>query len=358
MHALRLQHLAPALALALVLPGCQCDDPTFGRTLPPGARIDTFGQAEVSTLDLLWVIDNSSSMIQEQQNLHDNLVSFFTFLDEGEVDYRIGVTTTDALNNAGRLVGTPSIITPVSSDPLRAFQGNLLVGTSGRAQEQGLAAAELALDGRNQGFLRPEAWLFVIFVSDEDDHSFGEIRYFWRIFEQAKGVGNEEKVTLSAIIGPPTDLETGAGGGCASEAGAAAPGDRYAALAEATGGLHGAICDASFATTLEALGALAVGLKRKFFLSETPDPESIEVTVVYPCEGRPAQVGSCEAVEDRCGDPNPALREWRCVPPKGRPEGWVYETETNAIFFVGDSVPGVKSRVEVLYKEPEKVITQ
>ena len=126
------------------------------------------------------------------------------------------------------------------------------------------AAAELALGTQNPGFVRDDAFLFVIFVSDENDSSFGELRYYWRVFEQLKGIGNEDTVSLSAIIGPPNDLTTGEGGGCDSDAGMASAGDRYAMLAEETGGIWGSICDASFADTLDALGSAAVGLKRKF----------------------------------------------------------------------------------------------
>ncbi|RMG18389.1 MAG: VWA domain-containing protein [Deltaproteobacteria bacterium] len=345
-------------ALLAAGPGCSCDDTGLGRTLPPGARIDTFQQAEVSRLDILWVVDNSRSMIEEQQNLAENLLSFFRYLDQGDVDYQIAVTTTDAVNDAGRFVGRPEVLTPLTPNVLDAFRGNIQVGIEGRAQEQGLEAALLALSERNPSFLRDEAYLFVIFVSDEDDSSFGELRYFWRVFEQLKGIGNEEKVSLSAIVGPPSDPETGEEGGCSSENGQAAPGDRYVELALATGGLWGSICDASFATTLEALGAKAVGLKRKFVLSTEADPESIEVSVVYPCEGRPEEIGRCETVEDTCSDPDPKARAYRCIPPKGRPNGWEYEAETNAIFFWGDSVPGLKAIIEVVYKKRPKELKQ
>ena len=354
----RLWGVGLCLLATSVLSACSCDDTGLGRTLPPGARIDTFAQAEVSRLDILWVVDNSRSMIEEQQNLSDNLLSFFRYLDDGDVDYQIAVTTTDAVNDAGRFVGSPPVLTPLTQDVLAAFRGNIQVGIEGRAQEQGLEAALLALKEQNPDFLRDEAFLFVIFVSDEDDSSFGELRYYWRVFEQLKGIGNEEKVALSAIVGPPSDPETGAEGGCTSENGDAAPGDRYVALAEETGGLWGSICDASFAETLEALGAKAVGLKRKFVLSTEADPDTIEVSVVYPCEGRPEEIGRCEEVQDTCSDPNPEKRAYRCIPPKGRPNGWEYEAETNSIFFWGDSVPGLKAVIEVVYKKPEKELTQ
>lgn len=60
-------------------------------------------------LDFLWVIDNSSSMCQEQAALAASFTDFqyrlSTYLN---IDIRLAVTTTDALNNAGKFVNTPA----------------------------------------------------------------------------------------------------------------------------------------------------------------------------------------------------------------------------------------------------------
>lgn len=343
--------LAAAAAVVALFPACSCQDPALGRTLPAGAVIETFPQAEVSRLDILWVVDDSRSMIEEQQNLSDNLLSFFRFLDEGDVDYQIAVTTTDAVTGDGRFVGSPQVLTPATSNVLADFRQNIQVGVGGSAMEEGLAAALDAFE-RNPDFLRDDAYLFIIFVSDEDDRSFGDLRYYWRRFEQLKGIGNEKKVSLSAIVGPPSNPEEGVAGGCESENGRAVAGDRYATLALETGGLWGSICDPSFAATLEALGAQAVGLKRKFALAQTPDPATLEVRVHYPCEGRPEHLGVCAETQDTCSDPDPARRDWICIPPQGEPDGWIYESETNSVYFPGDGVPGLKAIVEVVYEKP------
>jgi hypothetical protein len=46
-------------------------------------------------LDMLWVVDNSGSMCQEQKTLRDNFNLFISKLDETNLDFHIGVTTTD-----------------------------------------------------------------------------------------------------------------------------------------------------------------------------------------------------------------------------------------------------------------------
>jgi hypothetical protein len=334
-----------ALALAV---GCECD-PGLTRTLPPGARIDTFRQADRSVVDVLWVIDNSPTMADVQDNLANNLVSFFRYIDESDVDYQIAVTTTDIRRHGGQFVGSPPILTPSTPNVLSAFRGNVHVGTEGSAKEEGLTAAELIFE-HNPGFLRDDAYVFIVWVSDQDDRSFGEIRYYWRYFSGLQGIGNEGMVSLAAIVGPDEEIEPGSPfRGCISEFGTAQAGDRYIELVEKNGGQWGSICEESFAETLEAMGATAVGLMRKFQLSEVPDLEQIDVYVHYPCEGRPEELGLCDEIHDHCDASAPEDRTWLCVPPRGGADGWVYETETQSIFFQGASVPGMKAFIEVIY---------
>lgn len=46
-------------------------------------------------LDMLWVVDNSGSMCQEQKILRDNFNTFIEQLESTNLDFHIGVTTTD-----------------------------------------------------------------------------------------------------------------------------------------------------------------------------------------------------------------------------------------------------------------------
>ena len=82
----------------------------------------------------------------------------------------------DASNStAGHLVGDPPWLTP--DDPfVSSFNERVAVGTSGSDKERGLQAAFEAVAGQpargvNDGFLRDEATLALIFVSDENDCS-------------------------------------------------------------------------------------------------------------------------------------------------------------------------------------------
>lgn len=206
------------LAALASLSGCACD------TVPADAVEDCAASQvlpdSVAT-DVLFVIDDSGSMSQEQANLRDNLGVFIDALIASPVqnDFRIGVTSTsvetfgatatsgqayaggpsvgvpypdgalvavaqDAGGNglAGDLVhdaasgwGGTRILDKTSATLARDFKANVQLGTSGSGKEQPFRAARLALSDRlldaNAGFLRPGARLAVIFVTDEDDCS-------------------------------------------------------------------------------------------------------------------------------------------------------------------------------------------
>jgi hypothetical protein len=157
-------------------------------------------------------------------------------------------------------------------------------------------------------------------------------------------VGNDGTVTTAAIIGDyPAN-------GCG-----ATPGERYLRLTELTGGELGSICDAEFASTLRKLATNAVGLKRKFALGLAPNIETIEVRVVYPCNVPSSSLSGCATVDSAaCEGQPPESYNLICKPPQGGTDGWTYEAENKAIFFAGESVPGVNSHLEIQYYEEGK----
>jgi hypothetical protein len=361
---------AAAALLALLVAACR--DDRLVPALPPGVRVDTYAQRSASKVDVLWVVDNSGSMAPRQENLARNFQAFITLFRQGSIDFRLAVTTTDIFTRPGELVGSPAVLRPDTPDLELAFERNVRVGTSGSAYEAGLEAARLALERQAEEgapsrdalivceagcetdacredcavrypvpFLRPGAFVYLVFVTDEEDRSPYEVRAYWRAFEQAQGIGNDGTVVASAIIG---DVPSN---GCG-----ATPGQRYQELALLTGGEVGSICAAEFASTLRALSTSAVGLRRTFVLSHVPDPETLTVAVRYPCGVAAEAVAACEEV-DRTGcqgQPAEAL-EVVCTPRQGGAEGWRYEPERQTLFFAGNSVPGLGSRLEVRYFE-------
>src|SRR5437879_5070424 len=98
------------------LPGVQRGStdggPIFGGAAP--YQVDTFTQPKVSKVDILWIIDDSNSMSPKQQRVKDNFVSFMNFLSAQQIDYHLGVVTTDTFDpkRSGRLVNTAGLSKP------------------------------------------------------------------------------------------------------------------------------------------------------------------------------------------------------------------------------------------------------
>lgn len=152
-------------------------------------------------MDIVFVVDDSGSMSEEQSNLATNFPMFATVLqnyvnDEGlHVDFRIAVTTTGKnftttftgfplppmvehgpdgvfLNNCGVAQRWLDGTTPNLSTTL-GCRAN--VGTGGSSYEMPLLMTKHALGehggAENAGFIRPDALLGVVMLTDEDDGS-------------------------------------------------------------------------------------------------------------------------------------------------------------------------------------------
>ena len=209
-----------------------------------GDQIEEMGCAEV---DLLFVIDNSGSMSDEQINLVAGVPSFISEIQAQLSDaesYHVGVITTDAYefnqgcNEEGAMViatggddSSDAVCGPYAEgnhymteqDDLEvAFACAALVGTDGDSDERPAQTLRAALShdmngpgGCNEGFLRDDALLVVVIITDEeDDHevdgcnqdaypgSSGEPPEWFEHVVEAKG-GVEENIVVLALIGPP-----------------------------------------------------------------------------------------------------------------------------------------------------------
>ena len=260
--------------------------PLAGEGASTPSRTDRFQQLAHPQADILFVVDDSCSMVQEQMSIAANFAAFAQFAVTLDVDYRIGVTTTDLDEGSaparGRLVPLGAsraqrLVSPRSTpSPAARFATNVNVGLDPSTfTERGFEAAYRALSsplvaGHNAGFLRRDAYLAVIFVSDEDDQSSRSQGFYTDFFASLKG--EQSLFTASAIVGDLPD-------GCVSGAGMADPGTRYSEIVEATGGVFESICTGDWAATLERLSYAAFGLRRRFELSQPAVPATITVAV-------------------------------------------------------------------------------
>lgn len=173
-------------------------------------------------MDLVFVVDDSGSMSEEQANLASNFPMFATVLQnyvngDGEhIDFRIAVTTTGKDINYTISLGGQNIPMSEHGDN-GAFRNNCgvtrrwleatdpslgstlgcraNVGTGGPSYEMPLLMAKWALsnrvtDGTNTAFLRDDALLGVVMLTDEDDGS---------------STQNNFTITPSPTSGPPLD---------------------------------------------------------------------------------------------------------------------------------------------------------
>ncbi len=200
-----------AAAGLVLFSGC-IDRPVAAIAPDPSVEDRTeFPVVQNPDLDILFVIDNSLSMLAEQASLATNFVRIaqaLESLEDGLPNIHIGVVSTDVgaggytcrgAGDDGILQNTPRV--PGCSPPADRYISNLdgvanysgtledtfsciaRLGREGCGFEQPLEAMKRALDGsraENAGFLRPGARLAVIIISDEDDCSASDPSMFAR----------------------------------------------------------------------------------------------------------------------------------------------------------------------------------
>ena len=259
---------------------------------PDAGWVDT---QRCQKMDILFVVDNSGSMSEEQTNLATNFPMFATAIDSYMVesglplDYHVGITTT------GRDVAYTEVIPafppfPEQQVPMNeqgddgamrqacsmprrwlqrgdaAMSSTLAcaanVGTSGPGLEMPLYASELAFsarvqDGTNAGFLREDALLAIIYLTDEDDCSRHDNNFSLYADQPCTTEPVQDTIDFldalkgdrgrwaTAVIAGPTD--------CESDFGAAAAAPRLQQFVSQTGtnAVFASICDGNLAPALE-----------------------------------------------------------------------------------------------------------
>ncbi len=320
-------------AMALCVGLLACNEYNFQGSLIE----DIFFQEPASQVDILFVMDNSVSMEQEQNDVAENFEKFIANIEETNADWQIGIITTDMVDvtQRGRLQGEPTIITPDTPDYQDAFATNIRVGTDGYPIERGLSAALAAVTPpltthENEGFIRQDAMLAIIVVSDENDCSdngvlIGDdqaacyqeadklvpVPQFVTSLREAKVEPN--MVTVSAIV----ELESDSG---YASCGEASTGHRYIKVANMLGGITRSICG-EYDDVMDEMGLSVAGIRSSFQLTRTPDVCSITATI-----------DNVEVPRDDT-----------------KVNGWTYDKESNYIQFYGNAVPPRGSTITVTY---------
>lgn len=318
------------------------DDAIAGQSNPPDLSatvvVDRVTQSPEQNIDILFVIDTSCSMNEEQEALDANMPSFMQFFLDSGLDYHLGVVSTnmDPRNNEAGLLTTAEdgtrFITPETRSPFETFTELAVLGTDSHSSEQGRRAAWTAIElfGQtdNAGFYRDDATLSVVVISDEDDQSGPEpigVDGFITWLDELKG-GDPGRSSFSAIVADTSR--------CSSNGGAV--GDEYIDVVMATGGVLWSICTDRWDLALEQLGMEAAGIREELFLSQVPVMDTLQVEVHRPN----GEVDAYELVES----PTPEA-EWS---EQGAPYEVTYDRSRNAVRF-HERVPLPLSRMVATY---------
>ena len=273
---------------------------------------ETFVQEEIIKSDIIFVIDNSGSMYAYQTAVASNMSTFMNVFATMGIDYQIGVITTDKSYFLG------SVITPNSSDPVGelAYQIGTVAGIYGSGMERGLQMSyDVTQTGEDAGpgsaFLRDDAMLVLVYISDERDWSSSNWTDYANYFNQLKG--DPSMVLAHAVIGdypngctwidPVTGyqrmVQYGAG---------------YYDISQYYGGMTYSLCATDWGQQMQSMAQNSVAVLEYPLEHDGVIEDSISVTV----EGQSNSV-------------------------------WIYNSDTNAISFPQTDAPQEGEEIEITY---------
>ncbi len=340
-----------SFVLVAMAAGCGKNSPSFS-TLPTGQSFKQSKSTFNNQLDILWVVDDSGSMGPYQTNLTSNFNSFIsTFATKG-YDFKISVTDTQAYlgdttlsgyNNANAgfdkfrdgISSHSGIFTILPTTPnfQNVFVNNASLGANQSGDERAFSSIRTALNSPlNSGFLRPQSFLAVIILSDEDDFSGnGRAQYGGTDHDYAAGTLDTVNSYVSYL--DQLTATTGASrrynvstisiidNAClqAHQAGGSIMGTRYMQLASGTNGVSGSICDNSYANVLDQIQMQIATLSTQFYLAKVPQVNTIVV-----------KVNGAGVVSDPTN-------------------GWTYNSGANSVMFHGTSIPPQNADINIDY---------
>jgi hypothetical protein len=248
-------------------------------------------------VDILFVNDDSASMINKQNKLGAALNPFITNLKN--VDWQLGITTTDITDGPfgqkGNLIpmkGTSLNILNKDVPNYAAVFANTIhadvLETCNEADipcpssdERPLMAAVMAMQKRytqNAGFFRDGADLAIVILSDEDEGSDGTNAIAAIAVMQAFNAvfGNGRTLTAYGIIVRPGDTA------CYTEQAPTSGhyGNYISQFVALTGGVTGSICDADYSSTLAAIGQRVHDAVKSLTLKYLPDASTVQVNIL------------------------------------------------------------------------------
>ncbi|MGM0596192.1 MAG: hypothetical protein ACQES9_04065 [Myxococcota bacterium] len=302
---------------------------------------ESYSVGTVPVADIIWVIDESGSMYEEQSSVAANAVDFFNRAISYGLDFRMGVVgvgeaqgghfCTDQ-EQADDYFLTPSDLSKFQACVMEPYGSYPSEGASEYGITSGYNAIinHLPRQSDNMAKIRPDAALVVLYVSDEraqelkDDcggsESGGMDNYdpncMWNVIGPTVSIleGDEDTGSVGkahAIIGPPPD-------GCDS---ANQVGQGYLDVVQYMGGQVGSVCQSDLGPTLQIIIEDIVASSSPVRLHHVP----ISLSLAASKDG--------EALE------------------RSRSNGFDYRASANALVFIGQTFdPNNPSEVIVSYQ--------
>jgi hypothetical protein len=246
-----------------------------------------------SDVDILFVVDNSGSMQQEQSELANRISGFLGVIQD--LNWQIAMTTTDPRsgnvvrddNNIQRSWGDGQF-RPFGSDDGDQFilkrsehsaseaqallSQAINVGIRGSGNERGINAVYRAIERRQQSsahdqFFRPNASLAVVLISDEDECSnyscpdLLESSPMGLVSLVTESFGPNKPFNFHSIIWIPGDSGCNTG---------YHQGPTYMQMSTLAGGVVGSICSSNYTSLLTNIGERVIELVESTQLNCSP----------------------------------------------------------------------------------------
>ena len=260
---------------------------------------DTFTDEVAGPVDILFAVDQSCSMDDDAELLGENFSVFIDTLQQGTTDWQLGVVTYDTgCFNSGVLTAQTPNLEAVFAEAVVAGEDREISDDEALLQLSERALSLTTPGECNDGFLRSNAALHLIVISDEPERSEEQASaWTWEYWLEALSE-HAAPLVVSGVI-DTDDCSEGD--------------DGYAEIIAETGGEALSICTGSWSGYAEALADASLDWLYDLSLSQAPVEESITVTV----DGQSTQ------------------------------SGWRYDAALNAVIF--DALPE-SATVEVTYQ--------
>ncbi len=221
-------------------------------------------------LDILWVIDNSGSMLPHQQAVIQNTGLFMQQFagQQSRLNWRMSLVSTDTADQPFLGMALNNLLDFSTVDPVGKFQAAVgKLGIDGSSTEMTYSPVLQALKN-NPAFLRPESYLAIVVVTDEEEQSPIDTPVF--LAELAK----YKPLSQIQTFGIFSDVSLGCDGGAYLNS-------RYQDFIAATHGTVYPLCSPDFGKTLASIGSELGKLESKPIVQLTEKPVLGTIHISY-----------------------------------------------------------------------------